>query len=569
MNILKDNPFRILGLFGNSSEREIQKQIGLIKRYAEIGKFKSFEYDFDFIGSMSRELEDVRQAAGKIEQAKKKLLYSLFWFIKKTPVDEIALDQLKNDNVEKAVELWSKTLTEISPKNVSSYTNLSTLHLAMSVVDEQLELSHLQKAIELKGKVLHPESVHDLPSSVTGNGKNIESITLSKGFADEIIEFLGPYVNKKGGIKPGEIISLFSSYPAEIQKYVSDRFTATPFANIENCIEKAAQKRKEAPEKADSAGEELFQKTQPDLASLKRMLGAKSIQFQMIANKLANEILQCAIEFFNIHRNKNDMDPGDQAIKVAKYAASVDASGQVKQRISENSAIIQKWVDDKPSRKKQEVVSMEIIFIEKKFQWFDRALSSIENAKELLISCKPKVLEIKRRLGSQDSFYLQISSLVVNMSLNMVIEVVNREQSLLKYDPSKLASLPSTISSALSLLKKMEAFDMNEKVQTRLRTNKQVISTINQQLQNIRRQQSGTSSGCYIATMAYGSYNHPQVIILRQFRDTKLETCLLGRFFIRLYYFISPHLVDLFKGKNRLNQAIRFILDKIIKLIDP
>ena len=47
MNIIKQNPFRVLGLLGNSTERELQKQIGIIKRYAEIGKSKSFDYDFE------------------------------------------------------------------------------------------------------------------------------------------------------------------------------------------------------------------------------------------------------------------------------------------------------------------------------------------------------------------------------------------------------------------------------------------------------------------------------------------------------------------------------------------
>ena len=28
--------------------------------------------------------------------------------------------------------------------------------------------------------------------------------------------------------------------------------------------------------------------------------------------------------------------------------------------------------------------------------------------------------------------------------------------------------------------------------------------------------------GCYIATMVYGDYNHPQVLVLRRFRD---ENC--------------------------------------------
>lgn len=71
--------------------------------------------------------------------------------------------------------------------------------------------------------------------------------------------------------------------------------------------------------------------------------------------------------------------------------------------------------------------------------------------------------------------------------------------------------------------------------------------------------------GCYIATMAYGSYNHPQVMFLRYYRDNVLQRSIWGRLFIRVYYNISPKLVIILKGHNTINKAIRIILDKLIK----
>lgn len=51
---------------------------------------------------------------------------------------------------------------------------------------------------------------------------------------------------------------------------------------------------------------------------------------------------------------------------------------------------------------------------------------------------------------------------------------------------------------------------------------------------------SGGKSGCFIATAAYGSYLHPKVALLRQFRDTYLMTNAPGRAFVSCYYRISP-----------------------------
>ena len=67
-------------------------------------------------------------------------------------------------------------------------------------------------------------------------------------------------------------------------------------------------------------------------------------------NKLANEIMQCSIDFFNTHREEDtEFDPGEEALRIAKYAKSIGATGQVKNRIIENTQPIQDWVDNSPS----------------------------------------------------------------------------------------------------------------------------------------------------------------------------------------------------------------------------
>jgi hypothetical protein len=76
------------------------------------------------------------------------------------------------------------------------------------------------------------------------------------------------------------------------------------------------------------------------------------------------------------------------------------------------------------------------------------------------------------------------------------------------------------------------------------------------------------SSGCYIATMAYGSYDHPQVMILRKFRDDILLNYFFGKLFVKLYYFTSPKFVILLRNQILLNKVIRKILDKFIEKIN-
>ena len=77
------------------------------------------------------------------------------------------------------------------------------------------------------------------------------------------------------------------------------------------------------------------------------------------------------------------------------------------------------------------------------------------------------------------------------------------------------------------------------------------------------------SGGCYVATAVYGSYDCPQVWILRRYRDQFLASHGWGRTFIKLYYAVSPTVVKLFGKTNWFNRLWRGVLDnKIRKLKD-
>ena len=68
--------------------------------------------------------------------------------------------------------------------------------------------------------------------------------------------------------------------------------------------------------------------------------------------------------------------------------------------------------------------------------------------------------------------------------------------------------------------------------------------------------------GCYIATAVYGSYDAPEVLVLRQFRDNILSATALGRLFIKIYYRLSPPIANRLKNAKHINGFVRSILDK-------
>lgn len=432
MNAIRENPYRTLGLFANSTEKELQKQIATIRRFAEVGKTKTFDYDFPFLGDIRREAQTVSTAASRIEQAKNKVHYSLFWFLNMNHIDEAALNHLKETNIDKAIEIWEKLIKDnsITAKNYSAIINLSTLQLGLTTLNGSFRQIQFQRSIELKGLIISSDAFLTFVHSVAGENTSVSKEVILKEFVDEILQIINPYLNKSNGITSAQLIDAFKTFPTDSKQYLSGKFTDRPISNIESQVEKAKDNRTENASDAEQFGAELYKSTKEDLAFLKNVLGANNVNYQVLVNKVANEILQCSIDFFNHFNSENgsDFDPFEDALKVAKYAKSIGANGQVRNRIDETLSTL----EEMRYRDAHQVIAVlnQIINVyadvEKENSSFETILSgrrSVVNENKIMEVARPlldsKIIEMIAKSGKDDlikNFYTSLDKLLSKIS---------------------------------------------------------------------------------------------------------------------------------------------------------
>jgi len=75
------------------------------------------------------------------------------------------------------------------------------------------------------------------------------------------------------------------------------------------------------------------------------------------------------------------------------------------------------------------------------------------------------------------------------------------------------------------------------------------------------------SGACFVATTAYGDRNHPDVVLLRKFRDEVLTRSSAGRSFIDWYWRTGPYLARGISHSPHLRSGSRWLISCLVSLI--
>ncbi len=376
MDIIKNNPYRIAGILSNATERELQKQKTKIKAYTKVGKEIKSDFDFGILDGISRTEESVNKAFSNVEQNQDKVNYSLFWFLNASPFDNTALEYLKNGDEEKAIEIWEKVTTDkdVNSKNFSAFNNLGTYKLLSQSKTE------IKKGIEAKIKLIESDYFENFVHSVADQTYKIDKLNQSEKLIDELLTQL----NKQ--YSSSETLQLFSGCNGATQQYLSKKFTEQPLHNIENRIESCKKKRKADNGNAYEFGLKLVSESKDDLSLLNSLLGTSDLKYKTIADQLANEIMQCGIDYFNASQNSNnekvvnqehlkymglkEENPLQKAQKLTKIADRIAVGKLTKDRAKDNLDTLEEMKDQE--------VNQAIALLSSIKMAYDKAISEID-----------------------------------------------------------------------------------------------------------------------------------------------------------------------------------------------
>ena len=397
MNVLKNNPYRLLGVYTNSPTKERLANHNRMKAFLKVGKSVSFSLDLpQYLQPINRTETLVADADAKLALPKDQMFYALFWFIKTTPLDDIAFNHLIAGERSKAEDIWQKKETLSSLQN--------RIVCALMYDDYKQALSCAET---LYGNMQY---VNQFVSAVIGTGGNVSVTDLPFTFLDALCEEI-------------DVQKILLHVENSIWKeHISGKAINPLIDTIQNAIAIANKSRGKGSQVRLEAGEVLMKDTKVTLQQLTRFLPKTDLQYQMIADKLGLEILQCGIDYFN---EADEVDAAHKAMKLQKYAQGIVVGQMAKDRCNENVNTLQKIIDNLPP---SEVYS-EDRAIHEELRKYCLLPNKICYAVTLLNNTRPHLQAIKRKLGVSNGYYLKISSQVVGNALSNAIAEVNASNS--------------------------------------------------------------------------------------------------------------------------------------------
>ncbi len=339
MDLVLRNPFRILGLPVTASSREIAKRVSDLEMFAELGKDKTYPYDFPDLGGIDRSMESIKDAARRIELPEMRVFHSFFWFRDGDTVDELAFECLTNFELLEADGVWTKQFEKHSGiGKVSWRINRGAFSIWMSGDLEDSGTVYFEQALQdiaFASEDLYDEAIASIPGASQVSPQRVRDL-----IADALIEIAvrsSEQVYGPNAIRMTEHCLYFHDQTLE---YIAAKITKPLTNAIQDAVDRSKAKRDEGTSIDDLRRKNGLSKVEHIIYELRDSLGESDPSFQAVANSFADEVIACAINAINSHKAV------PTALVLAEWAAELPSYGQTRKWLLEQRGKIFTWDPD-------------------------------------------------------------------------------------------------------------------------------------------------------------------------------------------------------------------------------
>jgi len=500
IEILGNNPYRILGVWSNSSEREIRANLSKIEAMSIVGKTTSFESDHliscdvaDFIIEYenrinyledriksaltyqrepieeniercketlkdwrsveqinpswniypNRAKENLTNSKTKLASEKERIKYALFWFCNYTPNDEKALKLLSEHKWYEAEKIWFNKI------NFSACINDAVLQWA--------ERNYFSAIISILN-LIHKESFRKEFVSVISNGAvELSEEELSQMFWDTLYEFPETELSTLDVLKYGSGQASLNEriLPEKDKEYNRKKGVDIYETPIKEMLRLATNQEENDFEESRKVYDKIVKEAPNVLTRIKRLAGDDNYRYKLLCNEIAEKLLNYAIHYNN--DKKEDFSAPAIALKYANYALTVVTDENLRERCEENVEIFKR---NNQAARTEKLCND----IESRFSNFKNNSINFTDVEKLYTDVFLHVGGINSIAGKDSEIYKNISDRVVNEILNIIISICNKEND------------AATAYRASELMQKVKRMYMHPNTQKRLERNLEIIS---------------------------------------------------------------------------------------------
>ena len=328
--IILDNPFRVLGVYANSSYREIVASVSKATKFMEVGRTVDYPLDLPMVknlnvqSSLTHSLEDLDNALAMISNSEERLKYAQFWFLRMTPLDDECFELLFAGEYNNALSVWYKE------ENLSSLQNRIIISLWKG--DFKSALQNAEKLYTFFPK--------EFLKAVDSKGTLVKSSAdLAQSFVDTLT----------ANLTPGQLLDSIPS------SFWHDFIVPTVSEDAITKIDKALQDAKDQLDMLNSEGRgadsslpnlgiggKLLYDIKDELDLLKKVSAPDNPRLLLTSDRLANMLYECSIDEFNIRK----FSP-DYSIRMLQNALDLSNNSVDKDEINNKIALFQKKAEKK------------------------------------------------------------------------------------------------------------------------------------------------------------------------------------------------------------------------------